>query len=108
MTKELMETAIQEFKEKLVEKFGTETELYLFGSTARGDYETYSDIDILVLLPFEPDNTTEEEIFDLGYEVELKYNIVLGIIVYSRAFWNSERANSMPLHKNITREGIGV
>jgi len=39
-----------------------------------------SDIDLLVLLRFELNNSIEEEVFDLGYEVELKYNIVLGIM----------------------------
>ena len=108
MTKELMEIAIREFKEKLIKKFGTETELYLFGSVARGDYSDYSDIDILVLLHFEPNTSIEEQIFDLAYDIELEYNLIFGIIVYSKTFWNSEKASIMPLYRNIKKEGVGV
>lgn len=108
MTKRDIQTAIKEFKKRLIDKFGVETETYLFGSVARGDYGAYSDIDILVLLPFEPNNSIEEEIFDLAYDIELEYNIVFGIIVYSKTFWNSGKANIMPLYKNIKKEGVCV
>lgn len=108
MTKGDIETAIQEFKKKMIEKFGAETEIYLFGSAARGDYTIYSDIDLLVLLPLETNNSIEEQVFDYGYDIELRYGVVFGIIVYSKMFWNSETAGSMPLYKNIKREGLFV
>jgi len=108
MTKESRDTAIREFKKRLTEQFGSETETYLFGSVARGDEGKYSDIDLLVLLPFEPSTSIEERIFDLGYDVALEHNTVFGIIVYSKAFWNSETAHAMPLYRNIQREGVGV
>lgn len=108
MTKIDIQTAIKEFKKRLINKFGVETEIYLFGSVARGDYSDYSDIDILVLLPFEPNNSIEEQIFDLGYDIELEYGVIFGIIVYPKTFWNSEIASSMPLYKNIIKEGVSV
>lgn len=108
MTRQTAQTALREFKESLVRVFGPETEVTLFGSTARGDYGSDSDIDVLVLLSVHPDTATEERIFDLAYDVELRHGVVFGIIVYSREFWNSELARIMPLHKNIDREGIGV
>jgi predicted nucleotidyltransferase len=108
MTKKDIETAIKEFKKRLIERFGAETEIYLFGSVARRDYDMHSDIDLLVLLPFEPNNYIEEQVFDLGYDIELEYGVVFGIIVYSKTFWNSETAGVMPLYKNIKREGIGA
>ncbi len=108
MTKGDIETAIREFKKKLIDKFGAETEIYLFGSAARGDYGMYSDIDLLVLLPFEPNNSIEEQVFDLGYDIELEYSVVFGIIVYPKTFWNSEMAGTMPLYKNIKKEGVCV
>ena len=108
MTRETARTALRDFKENLISAFGSETEVTLFGSTARGDYGPGSDIDVLVLLHFQPDTFTEERIFDLAYDAELRYGVVFGVIVYSRDFWNSELARVMPLHKNIDREGIGV
>ncbi len=108
MSKVAIETAIREFKKRLIDKFGGETEIYLFGSAARGDYGMYSDIDLLVLLPFEPNNSIEEQVFDIGYDIELEYGVVFGIIVYPKTFWNSEIASHMPLYKNIKKEGIYV
>lgn len=108
MTRESIKAATQEFKRRLVQAFGPEATVSLFGSAARGDYREFSDIDVLILLPFDPDIGTEERVFDLAYDVELEYGVVFGVLVYSRTFWNSEIARVMPLHKNIEREGVGV
>jgi predicted nucleotidyltransferase len=107
MTKDIA-SAIQELKLRLVTLFGLEVELKLFGSSARGDDREYSDIDILVLLPGQVNHTIEEEIFDTAYDLELKYSVVFGIIVYEKAFWNSDLAATMFLHQNIEREGLAV
>lgn len=42
------------------------------------------------------------------YDMELKYSVVFGVIVYEKAFWNSDLAAVMPLHQNIDREGLAV
>lgn len=97
MTKLAIKQSISDFKQLLMERFG---------SVARGDFKPLSDIDILVLLPFDTDNSVEEEVFGLAYDIELKYGVVFGIVVYSRSFWNSPVAQYMPLHKNIEREGV--
>jgi len=108
MTQESIIRAVQEFKKRLVDAFGPMATVSLFGSAARGDFRVFSDIDVLVLLPFDPDIGTEERVFDIAYDVELEYGTVFGVIVYSKAFWDSELACTMPLHKNIEREGVGV
>lgn len=100
--------AIQKLRDKLTETFGSEVEVYLFGSVARGTYEAASDIDLLVLVPFEPTNMIEEQIFDLAFDIELQCNVVFGIIVYSKQFWHSGISQVMPLFKNIAREGVAV
>lgn len=103
-----MALAIQELKGALLTKFGRDVDLKLFGSVARGDDRKYSDIDLLVLLPGQVDHSVEETVFDAAYDMELKYSVVFGIIVYEKAFWNSDLAAIMPLHKNIDREGLAV
>ncbi|MBI5187360.1 MAG: nucleotidyltransferase domain-containing protein [Nitrospinae bacterium] len=100
--------AIEELKKRLIDKLGANTEVYLFGSVARGDFARSSDIDLLVLIDGEVNNSIEEEVFDLAYDVELQCNVVFGIVVYSRDFWNSRAASYMPLYKNIKREGARV
>ena len=100
--------AVQEIKKKLINRFGPDVELRIFGSVARGDYREYSDIDILVVLPVVVNNAVEEQVFDLAYDIELEYGLVMGTIVYSKEFWYSDRAAVMPLYKNIQREGLFV
>jgi predicted nucleotidyltransferase len=98
--------AVEEFKRKVIDRFRN-AEFILFGSKARGEADEYSDIDILILLEDEPNISTEEEIIDIGFELEIKYDVVLGIITHSKTFWDS-RGILMPIHKEIEKDGIQI
>jgi predicted nucleotidyltransferase len=100
--------ALRELKTSLTELLGPGVELRLFGSVARGDERDDSDIDVLVLVPGHVDHALEERVFDAAYDVELKCGVVFGIIVYEKAFWDSELASCMFLHRTIEREGVLV
>jgi predicted nucleotidyltransferase len=108
MKKENIKRSLYELKKVLTKRFGSEIELYLFGSVARNDYHPESDIDILVLLPGKVDTSLEEEVFDLAYDVELEYDVVFGIVVHSKEFWASEKAAVMPFHQNLQRESLRI
>ena len=103
-----IEKAIQALKKELINRFGPDVELRIFGSVARGDYQEHSDVDILVVLPVPVHNAVEEQVFDMAYDIELEYGLVIGTIVYSKDFWYSDRAAVMPLYKYIQREGLFV
>jgi len=98
--------AVEEFKQKIIDRFRN-AEFILFGSKARGEGNEYSDIDILVLLENEPNISIEEEIIDIGFELEIKYDVVLGIITHSKTFWDSI-GSLMPIHKEIEKDGIQI
>jgi len=100
--------ALQELKLSLVALFGPEVELRLFGSVACGDDSDCSDIDVLVLIPGHVDHALEARVFDAAYDLELKYGVVFGVVVYEKAFWDSDLAAGMFLHQNIEREGLAV
>ena len=108
MDREQIEKAIQALKKELINRFGPGVELRIFGSAARGDYRVHSDIDLLVVLPGPVNNAIEEQVFDMAYDIELEYSVIIGTIVYSKDFWNSDRAATMPLYRNIQREGLLV
>ena len=99
--------ALLELKRIITENF-SKGEIILYGSKARGDYGKYSDIDVLVLLNEDVNNRLEESIFCAVFSIELQYDVIFGIIVYSKQFWNSDLGNSMPLHWNIDSEGIVI
>ena len=105
--KENEREALQELKGKLLQKF-PDAEMILYGSKARGDDEEFSDIDILILLRCDVNTTLEEEIIGLAYDIELQYDVVFGLLVESKSFWDSELSHAMPIHWNIEREGIPI
>jgi predicted nucleotidyltransferase len=108
LNRENINAAVNRLHSKLTEKFGRGIEIYIFGSAARGDFKDDSDIDILVLVPFPLNNSIEEEIIDVAYDIELECDLVLGIVVYPIEFWLSSLAQSMPLYENIKKEGVHV
>ncbi|MCK4763168.1 MAG: nucleotidyltransferase domain-containing protein [Candidatus Aminicenantes bacterium] len=100
--------SVSELKRVLNAYFGNKVELYLFGSTARNEYTSNSDIDILVLISGEVKTALEEKVIDLAYDIELEYDVVFGIIVYSKEFWLSGKARVMPFHQNVQREALRI
>ena len=101
-----VKNALFELKKKLQEKFGEKAKVYLFGSYARRENTEYSDIDVLVLLDDKVNTSKEVEIFDIAYKIELEYDVVFGIIVYSKFHWESIKHLQSPLYTNIKKEGI--
>ena len=94
-----------ELKHKILNKYEL-IEMRLFGSLARGDKHVHSDIDIFVRI-LNVDRAIEEGIFDLAYEVELKYNCIIDIFVFDDKKLN-EKYMWAPVYQNILQEGIVV
>ncbi|OIP40688.1 hypothetical protein AUJ95_04280 [Candidatus Desantisbacteria bacterium CG2_30_40_21] len=105
--KENERKSLKELKEKIVEKF-PDTEIILFGSKVRGNFDKESDIDLLLLVPSPVNSKLEDEITEITFDIELKYEVVFGKIIENKKFWKSPLANAMPLHWNIDREGVLV
>jgi predicted nucleotidyltransferase len=101
-----IKNAVEVLKSVLVRQFGNGIKIILFGSAARGDCDTESDIDVLVIMPGAVDMEIEEKVISIAYDIELSLDVVFGIIVHSQEFWSSGLAAAMPLHKNIEREGL--
>lgn len=99
--------ALKELKQRLLKDY-PDAEIIFYGSKARGDFDEESDIDILVLLNREVDDYLREEIFSMSFKVELKFDVIFGVLVESKEFWNSDLARAMPIHWNIDKEGIPV
>ena len=90
----------------VVDKNAPDSEVYLYGSQARGNAKKLSDWDLLILLngpnvPFE----FETKFMDAFYELELETGEIISPLIYSKNEWNSNYS-IIPLFENIKKEGI--
>lgn len=105
--KENEKKALRELKARILEKF-PEAEIILYGSKARGEVDEESDIDVLVLLNAEVSDRLREKVFSMGFKIELNYDVIFGMLVESKKFWNSPLGEAMPIHWNIGKKGVPI
>lgn len=84
-------------------------EAILFGSYARGDAESGSDIDVLILVgASRQDISTQNwKVGDLAADFLLEYGIVVSPIVENRDYF-IRNMNVLPFYRNIAREGVSL
>jgi len=91
-----------ELKNKILQKYKL-TEMRVFGSKARGDSGSHSDIDIFVRIS-DASRKAEEDIFDLAYETELKHGCLIDIFVFDDSHFNGIHFWT-PVYQKILVEG---
>ncbi len=98
---------IDEYVEDVKDLFGEHLRaVILFGSYARGDFREDSDVDIMILIDFD-DNETEryrEKLSELNYDYLDKYGIFIQCIVKNEAFFNNWIQN-YPFYNIVNKEG---
>jgi uncharacterized protein len=99
------EQILQKIK-RVVDKNAPDSEVYLYGSQARGNAKKLSDWDLLILL--NTPNVTfdfETRFMDEFYELELETGEIFSPLIYSKNDWKSKYSIA-PLYQSIQREGI--
>ena len=107
MDSETLKHILIEIEEDLRKLFGYRLKkLFLYGSYARGDYDQESDIDIMALIDESEEEliTFEKKIDEICSAYDLKYLIVLSIIIKSDEDFRKYE-NVIPLYTNIVKEG---
>ena len=112
--KTLLESKILSEKEKAllgrckkaVKSIDDSAEIILYGSRARGDAKTDSDYDLLILVEGDVSLEKEDIICHELYPIEMETMQTLSAFVFSRREWNTPLYHSIPLYKNVEREGI--
>jgi predicted nucleotidyltransferase len=101
----------EEIIDKIVKLANTkypDSEIFLYGSRARGNVKSISDWDLLVLLnsPNIPFNM-ETKLMDEFYELELETGAIISPLIYSKTDWNRNHSIT-PLYENIKKEGVKI
>lgn len=89
-------------------KTAPDSEVYLYGSRARGKARKVSDWDLLILLSSANISFDfETKFMDEFYEIELETGEVISPLIYPKKKW-IEDYSSTPLFENIRKEGIRI
>lgn len=81
------------------------SDLYLFGSRARGDWRPDSDFDLLVIVP-----ERTQELVDKLYDVVVRVNIETGLLISLKIFtaeqYHRLAAIPTPFFANVNADGV--
>jgi predicted nucleotidyltransferase len=77
----------------------------LFGSKARGDSRTDSDIDLLLIVN-EESWPLRQALSTLAARVSLEYGVLLGPRVVGQARWEQMKQQRFSLYRSIAAEGV--
>ena len=80
--------------------------VYLYGSQARGEAWTGSDIDVIIVLKGDFDYSEMlDQTIDLVADLSLEHDVVISRVFVSRERFNNEMS---PFYMNVRREAVPV
>lgn len=105
-----LKTLMDAFVAKAQEHYGSSLkDIILFGSYARGDFDTESDVDIALLfdIPRNEESKLNSSVADIVTEIDEQfgYTVLLSPIVISYSFFQ-EWKDTLPFYKNVAMEGV--
>ena len=100
--------ALEELKQRLNIKFDHIRSLILYGSTARGESDDESDIDILVITTQPLSRIRRHDITDIVFEVNLKHGSNISAMVVDFYSWENGVISVLPIKKAIIKDGIAI
>lgn len=96
---------------QIVKKILGETlkKIIVYGSYARGDYRENSDIDIMILTSLSnmEIEKIENKIFDVAFEFEMEYGIVINPVLENEKHFNYW-LGALPFYDNVKKEGVEI
>ena len=106
-----LDTIVNEVSERVQEILSDKLKkIILYGSYARGDYEQYSDIDIMVLADIREDDEDERmdirnKMVRISSDLGLEYDVLISIIVKNHDFFYSW-IDVLPFYRNVLKDGV--
>lgn len=83
--------------------------IYLYGSYARGDYASESDIDIVAIVNGDRSTLQKQlkKIWDMASDIGLDYEVVVSPTVIPSSEFEKYK-NVLPYYRNIVKEGVKI
>ena len=101
-----MKTLLSEIKNTLEKLLGNNmTKIVLYGSRARGDYDTESDIDIAIIVR-RLSRELRKQIYDIVADIEIKYLVSISTLVLSEENFAFLKNRERRIAADIEKEGI--
>jgi len=103
---QIVSTLATKVKDLLKDKLSA---VILYGSYARGDYEDYSDIDVMILVdvPKEQVYTYREAIFDISFELGWEHQIQISPVIESAEIFVKYK-DASGFFNNVSTEGVRI
>ena len=81
------------------------TKVIVYGSYARGDYNSSSDVDVMILVKMSDNEIKkiENQVYDLAFDIEMDTGVDISPIIKNE-YW----LDTLPFYKNIHEEGVIV
>ncbi len=81
------------------------SKVILFGSKARGDYDEYSDIDLLVVASRSLHWKEEKAIIGALFDIGMEYNVIFSPLFTFSDEWEEGIFTELPVYREISRDG---
>lgn len=101
---------LEETRNELTSLFGSKLlNVVLYGSYARGDFDSESDIDVMALVEMEKIELQKYRriVSTLANEIDLKYNVLLSIKLQDNESFIKYQ-DALPFYQNVIKEGVSV
>lgn len=100
------ERVLRQLKTALGKHLGTQlVRLVLFGSKARGDADSTSDLDVAIIIEG-LDRQLKREVFDIVADIELEYETALSTILFSTEEFARLLERERRIALDIEHEGV--
>jgi len=101
---------IYQFSQQLKDIMGSKlTKVIVYGSYAKGDYNSSSDVDVMILIKMSDNEIKkiENQVYDLAFDIEMDTGVDISPIIKNEEqyeYW----LDTLPFYKNIHEEGVIV